>query len=347
MSTASLTAMRALAAVLSVAAAVVLAPLWASLVLAAWFADLLRPSVCRFERLLGRRRAAAAVVVLVVVTVLLPFSAVVAAIVAGAEDLLSQARAALEGRGSLGAVLLGSGNAAPSWEPRDWATLVTKYGANAWRAMSTIARASANAAIAALVFVAALYTFVVDGEGAYSWMKRNAPISPDSFDRLARAFRETGRGLIVAGGGTSLLQGAVATVAYIALGIPRALLLGPLTAVCAIVPFVGTALVWVPLAIELAATARYGTAAAVTAVGLVNGVVDNLARPFFARFGRLDLPTFVVLIAMVGGIAVFGAAGALLGPLLVRLSVEALAIVSDAERAPTSGRTRDIGTRDA
>jgi hypothetical protein len=47
------------------------------------------------------------------------------------------------------------------------------------------------------------------------------------------------------------------TAVYLALGIPRALLLGPLTAVCSIVPVVGPGLVCIPLAIELAATSDY------------------------------------------------------------------------------------------
>ncbi len=99
----------------------------------------------------------------------------------------------------------------------------------------------------------------------------------------------------MARGGTALVQGAVATVGYVAIGIPRALLLGPLTSLCAIVPLVGTALVWVPLAVELGATGQYWRAGVVVAVGAgVHSLVDNFIRPLFARYGRLTLPTFVV-----------------------------------------------------
>jgi len=331
----ALTPMRVLTALLAAAAAVVLVPLWVPLVLAAWTADLLHPAVRRLERALGgRRTAAATVVVLLVLGALLPIGGVVAALVSGVRELLDQVRAALEGSGSLSSALLGTGDAyrgAPSW-----ADLATRYGASAWRALSTIARASASAAIGLLVFVAALYTFTVDGERAYAWIESHAPIPRDALARLAGAFRETGRGLIVAGGGTALVQGAIATIAYVAIGIPRALLLGPLTALCAIVPVVGTGLVWVPLAIELVATGEYWRAVVVLAVGAgVHSLIDNFVRPALARYGRLTLPTFLVLVSMLGGIAVFGAAGALLGPLLVRLCVEAFAIISRAE-APES-----------
>ena len=192
--------------------------------------------------------------------------------------------------------------------------------------------------------MAALYTFAVDGERAYAWLEEHAPVARGDLERLAGAFRETGRGLIVAGAGTALAQGAVATAAYVAMGIPRALALGPLTAVCALVPVVGTGLVWVPLALELGARGQYWRAVGVVVVGAgLHSLIDNFVRPALARYGHLRLPTFVVLISMLGGLAVFGATGALLGPLLVRLCVEALAIASDSRRSPL-GAPRDASS---
>jgi predicted PurR-regulated permease PerM len=335
----ALTPMRALTVALSVAAAVVLAPLWAPLVLAAWFADLLGPAVRRLERMLrGRRRAAAAVVVLLAVGALLPLGGLVAAVVSGVRELLDQVRAALEGHGSLAGALLGGARAGARPEVHDWADLVSRYGASAWAALSAVARASAIAAISILVFVAALFTFTVEGERAYAWLQANVPIPREALARLARAFRETGRGLLVAGGGTAIAQGAVATIAYVAIGIPRALLLGPLTAVCAIVPAIGTGLVWIPLAIELAATGEYWRSAVVVALGAgVHSLIDNFVRPFLARYGHLDMPAFLVLISMLGGVAILGAAGALLGPLVVRLCIESFAILSETQRQGSLG----------
>jgi predicted PurR-regulated permease PerM len=224
---------------------------------------------------------------------------------------------------------------------------LSRYGANAWAAVSVVARASASAAIGVLVFVAALYTFIVDGDRLHTWLRTHMPIPSEAFARLTNAFRETGRGLIVAGGGTALVQGAVATVAYVAIGIPRALLLGPLTALCAIVPLVGTALVWVPLAIELGATGQYWRAGVVVAVGAgIHSLIDNFIRPLFARYGRLTLPTFVVFVSMIGGVAVFGAAGALLGPLVVRLCAESLAIVFEMRRGAAQVPAETPSVRD-
>jgi predicted PurR-regulated permease PerM len=326
--------MRALAAVLAIVAAATLAPFWAPLVLAAWIADLLSPVVHRLERAFGgRRRGAAAVAVLLTIALLMPLVGAAFGVAAAVRDLVEQVRAAVEGRGTVTGMLLGSGPSGPTF--RDWADFASRYGANAWIAVSMIARASASVILGLLVFLVGLYEFAVDGDRAYRWLEQNAPIPKDAFARLARAFRETGRGLIIGTGGTALVQGALATVAYIALGLPRPLVLGLLTALCAPVPLVGTSLVWGPLAIELALAHDYVRAGVMLAVGLgVLSLIDNVVRPILTRRARLELPTFVVLLSMIGGVITFGATGALLGPLLVRLAVEALSIVRETRALP-------------
>jgi predicted PurR-regulated permease PerM len=62
----------------------------------------------------------------------------------------------------------------------------------------------------------------------------------------------------------------------------------------------------------------------------VIGSIDNLARPWLARRGKLALPTFVVLVAMFGAVELFGGWGLVFGPLLVRLAKEALEVRRDA-----------------
>jgi predicted PurR-regulated permease PerM len=100
-----------------------------------------------------------------------------------------------------------------------------------------------------------------------------------------------------------------------------------LTLLFSVIPAIGTALVWVPVAAGLAITGRTTAAIALGVVGVaVIGSVDNVARPYLARRGHLQLPTWVVLIAMFGGIALIGGWGLLLGPLVLRLAKEALLI---------------------
>jgi predicted PurR-regulated permease PerM len=324
--------MRVLTLALVAASVLTLAPLWVSLVLAAWITDLTWPLVVRLRhRLRGNRRAAAAIVLLLAVVVLVPLAGLAIGLVASVIDLVGRLRAALAGHGTVeGALLEGSPLPAAPTTIHDWVALASKYGADAWRAATAVAQASASAAMALFIFAVALFALAADRERAYAWLEEYAPISTESFTRLAGAFRETGRGLLIGTGGTALVQGAIATVTYVAIGLPRALVLGPLTVICALVPAVGTGLVWIPLAAELALTHDYVRALVVVVVGaLIQSLIDNFLRPVIARYGRLDLPAAVVLISMLGGIGAFGASGVLLGPLLVRLAAEGLAIARD------------------
>jgi predicted PurR-regulated permease PerM len=323
-------ALRFVAFGLVLAAVVTIAPFWVPLVLAAWTADLLQPSMRRLQAWLGgRRRGAAAIVVLLVVAALVPLAFVVAVVVIGVRDLILQLTAAIQGQGTLGSVLLGGG---PAHSPtfREWADLLSRYGENAWHAVTLVAQTSFSLLLGVLIFVATLYAFASTGSASYRWMLQHSPIPTKALHRFMLAFRETGRGLLIGSGGTALIQGAVATVAYIVIGIPRALLLGPLTAIAALVPALGTGLVWVPLAIELALSKHYVRAGLIAAVGAgLISLIDNFVRPVLTRYGKLNLPTSIVLLSMLGGLAVFGASGVILGPLIVRLAAEALAIVRE------------------
>ncbi|HWO09044.1 MAG TPA: AI-2E family transporter, partial [Polyangiaceae bacterium] len=108
-----------------------------------------------------------------------------------------------------------------------------------------------------------------------------------------------------------------------------AVVLGLVTTFAALIPSVGTGLVWVPLAVGLAIAGRMGQAAAVVGLGFAVSVADNFVRPWLSRFAHVDLNMFVLFIAMLGGIAVFGAWGLLVGPLFVRLCVEALRLANE------------------
>jgi len=321
-------ALRVVTLVLFAGGALAVAPFWAPLVLAAWIADLLSPLVRRFQRRLGgARRGAAAIVVLLAFVVLVPLVALTVELVAGARELAAQLQSAAEGQSSFATVLLGE-HSTTTASKSDWMRVLTRDPGSAWRTALAVAHASSWIFLSLVVFVIALYEFCARGKRDYRWLLRHAPIPHRAFTRFARAFWETGRGILIGGGGTALIQGAIATITYVVVGVPRAWLLGPLTALAALVPAIGTGLVWIPLAVELALTHDYPRAIAITIMGTcVISVVDNFVRPILTRFGKLDLPVIVVLVSMLGGIAAFGASGALLGPLVVRMAVEALDIL--------------------
>lgn len=219
----------------------------------------------------------------------------------------------------------------------DLVGLVMSQGGRAWSIAQQVAGTAARAVIGIVILISGTYALLVDGDSWYAWVERHMPISPLALRRLVRAFTETGRGLLFGSVGAALVQALVATVIYVALGVSQALVLGVLTLFVAFIPAIGTALVWLPVAAGLAVTDRPAAAAVLVILGLaVISTVDNLVRPYLARRGSLQLPTYMVLVAMFGGLALIGPWDVVVGPLTVRLEKEALSIVRD-PRSPAGG----------
>lgn len=344
---------------LILAGGLVLAPLWPSLVLAAWFAALVRPVHRRVATWLrGRQRAAAVLTVSLVFTLLLPVVGAGFSLTYGAIDLVHRITTSEGGkralqrlvsdRPAIGDISALSPNLAPgppaaerAPDRRDLITrvlrperlyqLVREHGGQAYRALQVVAGATARAILGVFLFIFAAYSFLVSGPAWYRFAAHHAPIAPHHLRRLTDAFTETGRGLLIGVGLTALAQGTVATVAYLALRIPSALVLGLMTVLGSLIPSVGSALVWVPVAAGLALSGRWIGALVLALVGmLVIGTIDNLLRPFFSRLGALQLPTFLLFAAVFGGLALFGGWGLLMGPLLLRLAREALLLSREA-----------------
>jgi predicted PurR-regulated permease PerM len=187
-----------------------------------------------------------------------------------------------------------------------------------------VAGATVTAVIGLMVFVTAFYGLLVSGSRFGAWLELNAPLAAEQSHRLAAAFYETGRGLIVGVGVTALAQGALAGVGYVIAGLPHAFVLALLTALMALIPSLGSGLVWAPMGGILLLTDRVADGVVVLVFGCLAGLADNFLRPVLSRFGHLRVPTIVLFCAMLGGVMGFGAAGLVIGPLFVRLGMEGL-----------------------
>lgn len=140
--------------------------------------------------------------------------------------------------------------------------------------------------------------------------------------RVTTAVRATIKGNFI----VALVQGALGSIALAVLGVPGALLGGALMAVLSLLPAVGAALVWGPIAIYLAATGAVWSGLGLLAFGtLVIGLVDNLLRPILV--GRdTQLPDWLVLLTTLGGIALLGLNGFVVGPVVASVFIAVWAI---------------------
>lgn len=332
---AHMTPLRVLTGLLCVGVVLMLLPLWPPLLLAAWTADLLRPLLARFERgLKGRRNAAAVLSMLLMLAVVAPLGLVATGIVTGAQELIATVQASPSAIAALETLTSSPSNGSAHMPSTlsEAVNIAKQSGSQGLGLLTQMAGAFAALVIGLFVYFGGTFALLLHSGAVSTWIVRNAPLSPAHLERFARAFYETGRGLLVGVGLTSLTQGLVATLIYLALGVPRAWVLGPLTGLVSVVPVVGTGLVWLPVALGLFLTGRPGRAVVLLALGVgVISFIDNLLRPVFARLGALRIPIFILFLSVFGGLITFGPWGALLGPLLVRLALEALELKEPAE----------------
>jgi predicted PurR-regulated permease PerM len=326
--------LRVLTATLVLGSVIVLAPFWPWLLLSAWFALASRKLISPLMRLTrGRHRAAAVLTVGLVIGILVPLVLVVVPLAFDAVGVVRKLSQSADAKLVLQKLVVpGEGDAPKPGTLPQLLDLVTQHGVPAWSVVSAVLVAAGDALLGIFVLVMATYAGLVEGERAWQWLETNAPIEPAALRRMGHAFSETGRGLFIGIGGAALAQSSVATVLYAALGVPRPLVLGLLTLIVSVIPSIGTALVWGPIALGLALTGRTGAAAILVGMGVVViGSLDNILKPMLAKWGHLQLPSVLVLVGMLGGFVVVGPWGLLLGPLVLRLAGEAIAISRAAE----------------
>ncbi len=129
------------------------------------------------------------------------------------------------------------------------------------------------------------------------------------------------------------LQGALGGVAFWVLDVHAPVLWAVVMAFLSLLPAVGAGLIWLPLALYLLATGDIGAGLGLIAYGvLVIGLVDNLLRPLLV--GKdIKMPDYLVLISTLGGMAVFGINGFVVGPLIAAMFIAVWDIVAS-ERLP-------------
>ncbi len=125
------------------------------------------------------------------------------------------------------------------------------------------------------------------------------------------------------------VQGVLCGGMFWLLGVPAAALWGLVTIFASMVPFVGTAAVWVPGTVYLAVTGAWVKAIVLAVWGAaVVSSVDNFLRPKLVA-GRVQLSGLAMFVAMLGGLQAFGALGIILGPVLFATAAAILALLRD------------------
>ena len=158
-----------------------------------------------------------------------------------------------------------------------------------------------------------------DGAALVATLRESVPLTPLHQRQLMRKFSTVIRATVKGNLLVALLQGLLGGLAFWLLEVRGALVWAVLMTFLSLLPAVGAALVWGPVALYLLATGALGAGLGLVAWGvLVIGLVDNLLRPVLVGKDT-RMPDWVVLMATLGGMTVFGINGFVIGPVIAAM----------------------------
>jgi len=182
-----------------------------------------------------------------------------------------------------------------------------------------------------------LFFLLRDGAGLARRIITLIPLSQEHKQLLILKFvtvvRATLKGNIV----VAATQGALGGIIFWILGIEGALLWGVLMALLSLLPAVGAAIIWLPVAVYFLVTGAIWDGAILILYGvLVIGLVDNILRPLLVGKDT-KMPDYVVLISTIGGLTTFGLNGFVIGPLITALFMAVWALFPSAVQEHNGG----------
>jgi predicted PurR-regulated permease PerM len=172
-----------------------------------------------------------------------------------------------------------------------------------------------------VVMLYAMYFFLDQGGRLVDRILFYLPMEDAEERQLLEKFRSVTRATLKGTAVIGLLQGALAGVALAVAGVPSAMFWGALMVVLSVFPGIGIGLVWVPASIVLVANGHTAEGVLLAAFcGLIVSSIDNVLRP---RLVGKDtkLPDLLILLSTLGGVAMFGMLGLIVGPILAALFV--------------------------
>jgi predicted PurR-regulated permease PerM len=313
----------------------VLLPFLGDMVLALLFVILLTPVYARLTRLLGGRQglASALVVVALVAVGAVPIFLIASALLRDiTEASLSWGAAgrsltlrAIAGRN--GVIMSGVSNIAarlgitlaPEWVEQallDTGRSLTQYLATRANAFLS---SLLSTTLHGVIILFSIFYLLIHGDGLRGFLYRLSPLKPDENQIFLAKLGEVGRAILVGSGTSSLLQGFVAAIAWVVVGLPSPVLWGILMAIAAFLPLVGIAAVVVPATVYLWIEGR--------PLAAVLFLVFCMGQSFFFEYGlkprligsTMRMNNLLVFVSLLGGIMGFGVRGLIYGPLIMTL----------------------------
>jgi predicted PurR-regulated permease PerM len=166
-----------------------------------------------------------------------------------------------------------------------------------------------------------LFFLLREGTALSARIKQAIPLDEEHKQYLFNKFITVLHAAVKGNIAVAAVQGALGGVIFWVLDIQGPLFWGVLMAFLSLLPAIGAALIWAPVALYFLVTGDIGSGIILSAFGvLVIGLVDNILRPILVGKDT-HMPDYVVLISTLGGMALFGLSGFIIGPVIAAMFI--------------------------
>lgn len=179
-----------------------------------------------------------------------------------------------------------------------------------------------------VVFFLAMFYFLRDGRKLITKVKELMPLPEMHRNALFKKLSALSYGIIYGIFGAAIVQGMLVGLGFAIVGISNAVFWGAIAAILSPIPYIGTAVVWVPVVIALMVSGQFWPGVFLFIWGaLIVGMADNIVKPYLIG-SSTALHPLAVLLVLLGGAFAFGIKGLLFGPFILTLTIAFLHIYS-------------------
>ena len=170
-------------------------------------------------------------------------------------------------------------------------------------------------AVGTIVVVLGFYYLLAESDKIAAEVQRLSPFELDDQKLLFKQFEDVCRSVVLGTIAAGLVQGVLAGLGFAMVGVERIWLLAVLTMLCALIPFMGAAMVWTGVVVVLIIEQRYLAAGFLSVYGtvIISGS-DNLIKAYVIG-NRARMHPYIVLVTVLGAIQFVGLWGVFLGPI--------------------------------
>jgi predicted PurR-regulated permease PerM len=230
----------------------------------------------------------------------------------------------------------------PSVIPSDFSDVLHRYAEEAaayvGERLGTVLRHTAEFLFHLSVTVLAMFYLYRDGDSIVARLREILPFEEEHRERMVQETRDLIFASVTSTLAAAAAHGVLGGAAFAVAGIRAPVFWGVMMGFFSLVPVVGSALIWGPIAISLMIGGHVGWGIFLVIVcSVIVGLVDNFIRPWLIS-GRAQMGGLVVFISVLGGISVFGMLGVVLGPIVVAMAASLLDFYAPSAPNRNTGR---------